>query len=87
MAAGLIYDPQVGCRSEVSAAFDGRITCEGGSETSLQQKAKEQAERVNCQLLGMVSMCGTKKNQEGQPGFCSVSHFSTSTNSLRHYEL
>lgn len=68
-AAGLIYGPWVGCRSEVSAAFDGLITSEGGSGTSWQlkkKKAKEEAELVT----RMVSMCGTKKNQEGQPGFC-----------------
>lgn len=39
-AAGLIYGPWVGCRSEVSAAFDGLITSEGGSGTSWQQKKK-----------------------------------------------
>lgn len=40
-ATGLIYGPWVGCRSEVSAAFDGLITSEGESGTSWQQKKKK----------------------------------------------
>lgn len=68
-AAGLIYGPWVGCRSEVSAAFDGLITSKGGSGTSWQQMKNKKRKRKQSGWPGW-SMCGTKKNQEGQPGFC-----------------